>query len=122
MVKEVATQLGDYARKQVDKSLRTVTIVYEDDWEVIYLRNDLGEKYSPSDYKLVVDTFRQVPELGRGVTSDVPLGDKKCLIHYHDGAFVFQFPYENCHSILLSVEKSVGARLQTFIDGCQNQL
>lgn len=122
MEKEVATQLEEYARNQVDKSLRTVAILFEGDSEVLYLRDDLRAEYDASDYKSVVDTFRQVPELGRTRTGDLPLGNKKCLIHYHDAAFVFQFPSENCHSILLSVEKDVGSRLQTFIEGCQNQL
>lgn len=122
MVEEVAAQLGEYAHDQVDNALRTLAIVYEGDCEVVYLRNDLKGEYSASDYKSVVDTFRHVPELDQTTTRDVPLGDKNCLIHYHEKAFVFQFPHEGCHSILLSVDPSVGSRLQSFIEGCQERL
>ncbi|QIO24122.1 hypothetical protein [Haloarcula sp. JP-L23] len=88
----------------------------------MYLRDDLKGKYTAEEYKSVVESFRVIPELTSDMTEEAPLGSKQCLIHYHEKAFVFQFPHEGCHSILLSVDPTVGSRLQSFISGCQEQL
>ncbi|QIO25264.1 hypothetical protein [Haloarcula sp. JP-L23] len=96
--------------------------MYEDDCELIYLRDDLKDRYTAEEYKTVVDTFREVPELTNETTNDAPLGSRQTLIHYHEKAFVFQFSHEECHSLLLSVDRDVGSRLNSFINGCQQQL
>ncbi|MBX0325610.1 hypothetical protein EGH21_21540 [Halomicroarcula sp. F13] len=122
MPHETAARLAEYAHNNVNDALRTIAVIYEDDCEVVYLRDDLKGEYTADEYKAVAGSFRVVPELTADMTSEAPLGSKHCLIHYHEDAFVFQFPHEGCHSILLSVEPTVGSRLRSFINGCQEQL
>ncbi|MBX0325120.1 hypothetical protein EGH21_18995 [Halomicroarcula sp. F13] len=122
MPHETTARLAEYAHNNVNDALRTIAVVYEGDCEVLYLRDDLKGEYTAAEYKSVVDSFRVVPELTSDMTSEAPLGSKQCLIHYHEKAFVFQFPHEACHSLLLSVEPTVGSRLQSFINGCQQRL
>jgi hypothetical protein len=55
-------------------------------------------------------------------TSNSQLSSKNCLVHSHENAYVFQFPHEDCHSILLSVEPEVGSDLNSFIESCRSRL
>jgi len=119
---ETGNKLVEYALGEVNEKLRTVVVVFADDFEILYMREDLRETYSPSQYKRVVDSFRTERKLERDSEATAPIGAKQSLIHYHESAFVFQFPHEDCHSILLSVEPSVGPRLESFITDCQNRL
>lgn len=122
MPTETGRQLTEYAGVQVGDALRTVAILYENDCEVVFLRDDLKEQYEPEQYNQVATSYRT--KLTHDTHSDDghPVGDKHSTIHYHENAFVFQFPHENCHSILLSVEPDVGSRLESFIEGCRKRL
>ncbi|AJF26827.1 hypothetical protein SG26_14375 [Haloarcula sp. CBA1115] len=122
MPHESTAELEDYAHSTVDEALRTIAILYEDGCEVVYIRDNLKGKYSKEEYYAVADTFREIPELTESKTEDAPLGSKQSLVHYHEEAYVFQFPHEQCHSILLSVDPTVGSRLKSFITGCQERL
>ncbi|WP_135306399.1 hypothetical protein [Haloarcula amylovorans] len=122
MPQETTARLEEYAYSNVGEALRTIAIVYEDDCEVIYLRDNLKGEYTAEEYHAIVDSFRAGPEPTEQSTDSLPIGDRQSLVHYHEKAFVFQFPHENCHSILLSVETSVGSKLRSFINGCQEHL
>jgi hypothetical protein len=122
MPHESTAELEDYAHNTVNEALRTIAILYEDGCEIVYLRDNLKGKYSKQEYYAVADTFREIPELKESKTEDAPLGSKQALVHYHEKAYVFQFPHEQCHSILLSVDPTVGSRLKSFITGCQERL
>lgn len=119
---ETSNQLVEYAREQVGDSLRTVSVLYENDCEVVYLRKNLQGTYNPDQYKRVAGSFRI--DIGEEIhrSGNSPVGNKNCIIHYHENAYVFQFPHDGCHSILLSVEPEVGSRLKSFIEGCDNQI
>lgn len=122
MPSETGNELVEYAQSQVGDALRTVAVLYEDDSEVIYLRDDLAHEYSREQYRHISASFRidLNEELHQSNTSLVD--EKIAIIHYHDSAYVFQFPHDGCHSILLSIEPRVGERLQNFIEGCDRRI
>ncbi|MEF8787227.1 MAG: hypothetical protein V5A45_14955 [Haloarculaceae archaeon] len=122
MPQNTGTRLVQYARQQVDDALRTVLVLYDNDYEILYLRDDLKGSYSPEEYESVAESFRIEMNAEASDWEDAPIGEKATVIHYHDSAYVFQFPHEDCHSILLSVEPRVGSRLKSFIDGCREQI
>jgi hypothetical protein len=122
MPRDTSNRLVEYAKTQVSDSLRTVAVVYAESCEVVFIRKDLQQSYSAERYKEIVDSFRNEFGADAHATGESPVGEKHCLLHYHDSAFVFQFPHDACHSILLSVEPTVGSQLQTFIEGCEQRL
>lgn len=122
MPRDTSTRLVEYASGQVDDALRTVAVLEADGCEVVFLRDDLQEAYSPAQYKRVAESFRTDLGMDTSVPGGSPVGEKRSVVHYHDRAFVFQFPHEDCHSILLSVEPTVGSRLRSFIEGCEQRL
>jgi len=121
MADHAAARLAEHGRQQLGEQLRTVAILYEDDCEVVYLRDDLREEYTPEAYESVAELLKVSDPAGTA-TDDLPVGERKALVHYHDGGFVFQFPRENCHSIVFSVESDVGSKLESFIRTYRNKL
>lgn len=122
MPRDTGNQLAEYAREEVGEALRTVVVVYEADFDVIYLRSDLEQSYSQDRYESVVDSFRIELRANIHDTDTSLIGPKQSIVHYHDKAYVFQFPHKDCHSILLSVEPRVGTQLQEFITACKQRI
>jgi hypothetical protein len=122
MSPDAGDRLAEYALAEVGDEVRTVAILYEDGCEVIYIREDLRESYSPAEYKRLAGSFRIDMREDQHDEEDAPIGPKRSLIHYHGDAYVFQFPHEECHSVLLSVAPSVGSRLRSFISDCEERI
>lgn len=122
MPSNTGERLAEYAADQLGDALRTVFVLSEDGCEVIYVRDDVRTAYSADRYERLAESFRI--DLGAAVEARpaTPIGSKAAIVHYHEGAYVFQFPHEGCHSILLSVEPRVGSQLASFIDGCRERL
>ncbi|MFB6082978.1 MAG: hypothetical protein ABEJ94_01880 [Halorientalis sp.] len=121
MPRDTSNRLVEFARGQIGDALRTVIVLYEADHEVIYLREDLEDGYTPTRFERVTDSFRT--DLGiDDAPGDSPVGRKRAIIHEHENAFVFQFPHPDCHSILMSVEPGVGTRLRSFVSECQRRI
>jgi hypothetical protein len=122
MPTETGAELIEYAQNQVGDALRTVAILYEEGFEVVYLRDDLSKNYDPTQYKEIAASFRIDLKEDLHQSSESLIGEKISTIHYHENAYVFQFLHEDCHSLLLSVEPDVGERLQYFIEGCEDRI
>jgi hypothetical protein len=121
MSSESINRLAHHARDELGRSLRTVAVVYDDDFEVVYLRDDLKELYTKDSYANIVDSFRDIPAAQWGSGKESPIGKRKSVVYCHENAFVFQFGVSGCHSVLMSVEPDVGTKLRTFIDDCQQR-
>lgn len=119
---ETGETLVKFSKDKLGDSLRTVVVLYENDFEMVYLDDRLQESYSADQFRQVVNSFRIDLSETFHSTTDSLLGHKNCLIHSHEYAYVFQFPHEDCHSILLSVEPEVGSNLKSFIDRCRKQI
>ncbi|WP_396610894.1 hypothetical protein ACH9L7_11785 [Haloferax sp. S1W] len=57
MVGGTVERLIEYVHERAGDGLRTVVVMNEDSWEVVYLRDDLQQKYSSDTYAAVVDRF-----------------------------------------------------------------
>jgi hypothetical protein len=119
---DTGSRLANYAYQIIDDALRTVAVLFDDDCDVIYLRDDLQDTYSLSQYEQVASSFRINTAEDIHRTNESPLQAKEAIIHYHHDVYVFQFPHEECHSILLSVESGIGSQLTSFIEGCKDQI
>lgn len=118
---EATARLAKYAREELGDSLRTIAIIYEDSFEVLYLREDLKDRYTRETYGDIVDVFREIPAPSWHGEGESPLGDRTSVVHCYENAFVFQFNISGCHSVLMSVEPDVGTKLRTFIGDCQER-
>lgn len=118
---ESTARLAQYAKEELGESLRTVAIIYDDDFEALYLRDDLKSRYTKQTYGDIVSLFREIPAASWTGEGDSPLGGRTSVVHCYENAFVFQFNISGCHSVLMSVEPDVGTKLRTFIGDCQDR-
>ena len=121
MVSDAAHRITEFLRREVDEALRTVLILEADGWTGVYLRDDLRDLYDRDGYEDVVDQFREF-SIGPKPESIGHIGKRRVLVHYHDEAFVFQFPFEAGESILVCIDEDVGQGLSTFVERCREQL
>lgn len=119
MAHNAAERITDYLQDRVGGGLRTVVIVGEDGWEVCHLRRDLREEYTEETYDEVVGTFRLEHPFLAPETESRPVGKRHAIVHYHEHAFVVQFPLSETESILVSLTPETGRNLLRFIENCR---
>lgn len=119
MVHEAARRVTEYLLDTVGDDLRTVTIVRPDDFDVTYLSDALKREYSAETFATVVDTFRLNQPLFSPDIEGAPVGERRAILHYHEHAFVLQFPFSATETILISVDRDVGRDLLGFIEDCR---
>lgn len=70
----------------------------------------------------MVDTFRlEDPFLSPGIESR-PVGERRGIVHYHENAFVIQFPVSASESILISLSPDAGRDLMDFLETCRQKV
>lgn len=122
MVEDAAERVTAFVRDRVGDGLRTVVIVNEREYDIVYLDDGLRDQYTSTTFRDVVDSFRLENPLFNPDIEDKPVGERRAIVHYHENAFVFQFPYTETESILISVYPDVGRDLLGFIDECQRHV
>jgi hypothetical protein len=120
MTEAAARRIVEYLRDRIGRELRTVVIVREADWEIYYLRDDLQREYTRESFGEVVDHFqldapKQPPDV-----AEWPVGGRRGVVHYHETAFVVQFPVSDTERILISLTPEVGQDLLAFMEACRN--
>ncbi|PSP79968.1 hypothetical protein BRC88_07605 [Halobacteriales archaeon QS_4_69_225] len=121
MSPEVA-RITEFVQEQVGDGLRTVAVVTPGGWELHYLRSDLKREYDEDAYGEVVESFRLEESSLAPATGDRPVGDRLAVVHYHENAFVLQFPVEERRSVLVSVTSDAGRELLEFIEECRSRV
>lgn len=115
-------ELMEFLQSRVGDHLRTVVILREARYDVVYLNDNIRDKYSRESFSDVVDAFRlDKPFLNPG-TNQQPLGERKAVVHYHENAFVLQFPFSEDDSILVSLDRETGRDLLEFIEECRRRV
>lgn len=119
MVEDAAKRVTGFLRNQLGEELRTVVIVREQDYDIEYLNNELQRRYSTEAFTKVVDTFRLKQPMFAPEIEESLVGDRRAVVHYHEYAFVVQFPFSETETILISVSRDVGRALLDFIERCR---
>lgn len=119
MIQTAAKRLTRYLRDELEVGLRTVVIVQEESHEIYYLRQDLREEYTEATYEQVIETFRLDDSSISPEIDGTPVGDRRAVVHYHENAFVLQFPFSETESVLISITPEAGRSLLQFIEDCR---
>jgi hypothetical protein len=119
---EAAHRVTEFLHDRIGADLRTVVVIREDGHDIHYLREDLRERYDGETYGDVVDTFRlEDPHMSPGV-EDQPVGERRGIVHYHEHAFVIQFPVSDAESVLISLSRDSGQNLLEFLETCRRRV
>lgn len=122
MAHEAARRVTEFLHERIGADLRTVVVIREDGHDIHYLREDLRERYDEKTYGDVVDAFRlEDPYMSPGV-EDQPVGERRGIVHYHEHAFVVQFPVSDAESVLISLSRDSGQNLLEFLETCRRRV
>lgn len=119
MVQQAAEEVTEYLLDLIGDHLRAVVVVTADGFDIAHLDGDLQRRYSTTSFAEVVDTFRLDDPLFEPDIDGYPIGERRAVLHYHENAFVLQFPYSASETILISVTRDVGRDLLGFIEECR---
>jgi hypothetical protein len=122
MVEEAAELLAEYVYDRIGDGLRTVVIIYNDDFEIRYLNDNLQQEYTKEAYEEVVNTFRLEDPFLSPKLEGQPVGERRALVDYHEHACVIQLPYSESETILISISRDAGRDLVEFIESCRQMV
>lgn len=118
MSQRSAHQIADAVREQSGDDVRTVIAIDDDEWDVVYLRDDLKEAYDEAAFDRAVETFHAAAPAASKDVEALPLGGRKAAVYYHENAFVLQFWFDD-HRVLVSVSADAGRELFHFLEECR---
>lgn len=110
--------LVEFLLAQVGDNLRSVVRYDTDGYDVVYIREDVGDQYSEADLEAVVrdlgiDAFEKGHQEGLYVH-----GDLNCTVRCFDDAIEMNFVFDRGDGIAVSLDGETFATQQTFIGTC----
>lgn len=110
--------LVEFLLGQVGENLRSVVRYDTDGYDIVYVREDVGDQYSEADLEAVardlgIDAFEKGHQEGLYVH-----GALNCTVRCFDDAIEMNFLFEHGDGIAVSLDGETFATQQTFIGKC----
>jgi hypothetical protein len=93
-----------------------------DDYEVVYLRDDVREQYSDDEIEDVVEDLRWESFAKSTQERQYRLGSLNCSMQAFEEGIVMHFPYDDNRGTLISLEPRAARQLTGCIDDCLSQI
>lgn len=121
MAKAAAGALVKFLQKQAGDYLRGAVHYTADDYETLYLRDDVGALYSGEKMQELFEYYRQV---NRDQTLAPPfdLGNDHCTVDFYDDAILFHFTQGDDVGTVITLAPEAGRDIIQFITECLEQL
>ncbi|SFR36377.1 hypothetical protein SAMN04487947_0455 [Halogeometricum rufum] len=121
MPKESANRLVNYLEKQAGPYFRGAIHYSEDEYYVLYLRDDVDSLYSNEKMEELVQYYRKENQYQ---TSEEPfeLGNNHCTVNFYDDAILFHFTQGDRLGTVITLEPEAGRDIVGFITECLKQL
>ena len=120
MDEDTHNRLITYLRDHVDSSLRGVSVYDQDDYDIIYIRDDLRSKRVRSEVDQMIDRLRQ--ETRAREQRSFPFGGLTGTLRSFEDAMVMHFPHTQDRGTLITLESEVGRDLNTFMHECEKRI
>jgi hypothetical protein len=117
-------RLVGYCHERAGDGLRTVTAYDRDGFEVVYIRDDLANRYSRERFEQFVTPAREAHATLEPLhtADELPLGSHAATIHAFENAVVLQLVEADGRGCLVSFESGVGSTVSEFIGECRHRL
>ena len=122
MSRAIAQELASYLDQRAGDSLRAVGHYSADDYEIVYLRDDVRDRYSDADIKEIVKNLRWESFAKSTHEGQYHLGSLNCSIQAFVEGVVMQFPYDDKHGTLITLDPGAARQLVAFIDDCLTRI
>lgn len=124
MAVHASQRLVEFLQDTAGEALRVV-FHYDnkhEDFEILYMRDDILEEYSESELRDHFDTFRRDAHIGKVQQSKLKTGDHHCSIRVYDETLLFNFTLGSRHNTIVSLDPEVGRDLLSFVSQSIDQL
>ncbi|WP_336036824.1 DUF7522 family protein [Halobacterium yunchengense] len=121
MVTTGADELVAFLQGEAGEYLRGAVYYSPTDHEVLYLRDDLEDRYGDAE---LAELFAYYRDQNRKAAAVEPfdLGTDHCTVHFYDEAILFHFVQPGPSGTVITLEPEAGRDVVQFITRCLKQL
>ena len=120
MARDTHHELITYLRDTTDDYLRGVAVYNADEYDIVYLRDDLKTRRFKSEVDRMIDRLQQETR-GREQRA-FPFGDLTGTVRAFDEAMVMHYPHTQERGTVTTLDPEVGRDLNTFMHECAQRL
>lgn len=121
MPKAAAGDLVKFLQKQAGEYLRGAVHYTADDYEMLYLRDDVDTLSSDEEMQELFEYYRQVNRDQNNVRP-FDLGNNHCTVDFYDDAILFHFTQGSDVGTVITLAPEAGRDIIQFITECLAQL
>ncbi|MCG1002763.1 MULTISPECIES: hypothetical protein [Halobacterium] len=121
MGKTGTEELIAFLRSEAGEYLRGAVYYTEDDYEVLFLRDDVAALYTDEELELLFDYYRDQNRKEADV-EPFDLGNDHCTVHFYDDAILFHFMQQETSGTIITLSPEAGRDIVQFITRCLKQL
>lgn len=117
-------QLVNFLKDRAGPALRVV-FQYDssgEDYEILYMRDNIEKKYSEAELRDHFDTFRRDAYLAGVQETKLGTGGHHCSIRIFDETLIFNFTMGSRYNTIVSLDPSVGRDLLGFVTDAMAEL
>ncbi|UIP00788.1 hypothetical protein Hbl1158_05365 [Halobaculum sp. CBA1158] len=121
MTRGEPNELVQFLQQQAGEYLRGVVHYSDDDYDALYLRDDVADMYTDEELTEFVAYYR---EKNRQLAPDRPfdLGTDHCTISMYDEAIIFHFTQGTDVGTVVTLSPEAGRDVVQFTTDCLEQL
>ena len=118
--KHISKSLSRYLNDRVDDLLRGVVHYRDEEFEVVYLREDIREQRHRDEVEQMLSRITH-----EGTTEEeqsFPFGHLRATLRIFDETIFMHFPIENQTGVVVALEPEVAQSLNSFVGDCLDHI
>lgn len=118
MSRAAARDLSAFLQEQVGDNLRSVAYYDADDYDVVYLRDDVADEYTETDHERVGRDVR-LENVERHLQEDLYVhGDLQCTVRCFEDAVEMHFALDDATGVTAALDAEALTAHRTFVGQC----
>lgn len=111
-------QLTEFLKKEVGDELRSVIFYDKDEFEPIYVRDDVRDQYTDSELEQVHHELGMASFGKTALESLYVHGELKCTVHCFENAIEMHFVATEAEGVAVGLDPAAFVSHRTFIGRC----
>ncbi|MGB9987240.1 DUF7522 family protein [Salarchaeum japonicum] len=110
-------QLHRFVEERAGDTYRTMFYYTADDWETIYVRDDVATDHLRDTVPEIIERTREARALVREEDYET-LGETTATTEVHESGVIIHFPEEDHRGVLVSLDPDAARQLTGFVSHC----
>lgn len=107
-----------FVLERAGETVRSVVRYDADSSEVLFLRDDVADEYTPLTIETVMTALRSEGEQAERQEHVYPHGELNCIVRCFDDGLEMHFPYGGSDGVAVSLEPLAAQHLYGFVSDC----